>query len=359
VKTPESDWIKHDYPELRIVDEELWLAVQRFDDAAAENSRRSIAESAGREHSAPPRGARTPPRFSALAMRSIPVSFARISKIRRTTRASDGLTANFFLDKGRLKSRPTVSPRLLSRFLRCSCGSTMYARMKKNSRPVYVCIRRAHRGVSECGLKPLPVEWADKMFYRHFEGVLVSRIVIDALDEYLAEVREGQEDPKKIEAEAKRPRAEIQRLIRHAADGEIDEIGQAVKERKAKLAELEGQLACVGGVKEFEMREFAERVGPVLRDWQEHLRRNTTTAQQVLHKFLPNRITVSPNGRGGWKFSGPVDYSRIAEDVGIDAIVRAVKAYGSRESKRAVGAYGSRASNSGWRTCWRTSGTPR
>jgi hypothetical protein len=236
----------------------------------------------------------------------------------------------------------------------------MYARVKRRpytSRPVYVCMNNSLYGRRKCaGLPPIPVAWADKAIVQHFEDVLVSKIVVDELEKFLDETRPARgEDPATLESEAKRLRAEIARLVRQAAAGEVEEISDAVRERKSRLEGVEGRLSAAGGVKPFELREFAERIEPVLEDWREHLKKNPTVAQQVLAKFLPIRLTVSPRPGGGWQITGPLDVSRIAEDVGIDAVTAAISAYGAPRDRRSLAdLYGTP-----WRTCWRRSESRR
>ena len=60
---------------------------------------------------------------------------------------------------------------------------------------------------------------------------------------------------------------------------------------------------------------------PILKDWREHLRKNPHTAQQVLRKVLPSRLTVTPTEDGGWKFSGRLcDYRKVLAELGFDAV---------------------------------------
>jgi hypothetical protein len=100
------------------------------------------------------------------------------------------------------------------------------------------------------------------------------------------------------------------------AAGEQEDIRAAVQEREAKLEHLEGTLQGLGVVKEFDLSQFVERVAPVLKDWREHLRKNTATAAQVLRKLIPNRLTVTADADGGWTIDGPTIYSAILKERG-------------------------------------------
>lgn len=72
------------------------------------------------------------------------------------------------------------------------------------------------------------------------------------------------------------------------------------------------------------MDEFVARVGPVLKDWRGHLRKNTHVAQQVLRKVLPARLTVTLLPDGGWEFEGLCDYRKVLAELGLDAVMAVV-----------------------------------
>lgn len=59
---------------------------------------------------------------------------------------------------------------------------------------------------------------------------------------------------------------------------------------------------------------------PVVQDWPEHLRKNVSTAQQVLRKILPEEIKAMPTETGGWKYQAMTDYSAVLREVRLDAI---------------------------------------
>jgi hypothetical protein len=77
---------------------------------------------------------------------------------------------------------------------------------------------------------------------------------------------------------------------------------------------------------------------PVVQDWPKHLRKNVSTAQQVLRKILPEEIKAMPTETGGWKFQAMTDYSAVLREVRLDAIstiLQEVKLSGSRPRRAA------------------------
>ena len=127
-------------------------------------------------------------------------------------------------------------------------------------------------------------------------------------------------DPAPLKAEAATIKAEVANLVAGLARGDLSDIHDAIRNRKARLEHLEGMLRGVGAAKDFDIAEFTERVGPVLKDWREHLRKNPHTAQQVLRKILPTKISVTPLPDGGWRFDGLCDYRKVLAELGLDAV---------------------------------------
>ena len=74
--------------------------------------------------------------------------------------------------------------------------------------------------------------------------------------------------------------------------------------------------------------DFRSRLEPVLADWLSHLLRNVSTAQAVLRKILPRKLTATPDADGGWTISGPHDLSNVLKEAGYSAVVRALQTAG-------------------------------
>jgi len=45
----------------------------------------------------------------------------------------------------------------------------------------------------------------------------------------------------------------------------------------------------------------------------------------VLRKILPTKVTVTPLANGGWKFSGLADYTKVLQELGLDAVTRVLE----------------------------------
>jgi site-specific DNA recombinase len=238
---------------------------------------------------------------------------------------SDASAANTWRDAaGRLKSRATKSPFLLSPFIACECGSPMHAKQSgkgDKKRWLYTCTRHHLLGNKACANgRGIRVEWLDRAVLDTFEEALVGHVVLTQLQEVLGEQQAKAIDPEPLQAEAKKLKAEIKRLVDGLASGDLADIHDAVRARKARLEHLEGTLSGLGAVKEFDLVAFAEKVTPVIADWREHLRKNNATAAQVLRKLIPNRLTVVPQAGGGWSIKGDCDYSAVLKECGLSAV---------------------------------------
>ena len=117
------------------------------------------------------------------------------------------------------------------------------------------------------------------------------------------------------------------------AAGDYEDIREGLAARRARLEHLEGSLQGIGVAADFDLAEFAERMLPVIADWQAHLKKNTSTAQQVLRKIRPEKIKATPGPDGSWEFDMMADYSAVLRECGLDAvnaILEEVRLSGSR-----------------------------
>ena len=282
--------IRRPVPELRIIDEKLWRAVQEVNQQAEA----------------------------------------------KAGRAADG----------RLKSKPTASKWLLSPFLACGvCGSAMHAK-KSGKTYRYVCTARHTWGAAKCSNpRGLAVTIADKVLLDAFEEALAGKLVLDALEAFLDEHRRRSADPAPLRAEAATIKTEIANLVVGLAKGDLEDIHDAIRDRKARLEHVEGQLQGIGAAKDFDLADFTDRVGPILKNWREHLRTNAHVAQQVLRKILPTRVTVTPLPAGAWRFDGLADYTKVLAELGLDAVTAVIQ-----ETAKSSGTPARRAGRSSRRT---------
>jgi len=229
---------------------------------------------------------------------------------------------------GRLKSRPTASPHLLTPFLACGlCGKPMHHRRDKKQREWLICSTVHRSGKQRCpNTKQLSVELAEKAVMTAFEEALAGKIVMTELEAVLERQRAAQRDPAPLQAEANKIRAELKRLVDSLARGELDEVHEAIGARRARLSEVEAELSGAAAIQSIDPDAFRERVGEVLADWRAHLRKNVSTAQQVLRKILPTRLMLTPSKKPGvlWEFEGTTDYRKVLDEFGLDAVRAAI-----------------------------------
>jgi site-specific DNA recombinase len=240
---------------------------------------------------------------------------------------SDQSASNTWRDKaGRLKSRATnTSGFLLSPFIACPCGSPMHPKQSGRGDKrawLYTCTRRHLLGKKGCtvGGRGIRVEYLDRAILQSFEEGLIGHTVMAQVQEVLSEQKARAIDPKPLEADVKRLKAEIKRLTDALASGELEDIHEAVRTRKARLEHLEGTLSGLGAVQEFDLSAFAEKVTPVIADWQAHLKKNHATAAQVLRKLIPHRLTIHTEPGGGWRVQGDVEYSALLRECGFSVV---------------------------------------
>ena len=101
----------------------------------------------------------------------------------------------------------------------------------------------------------------------------------------------------------------------------------AIEERERRIDEIEKILASATAIQEIDVEQFRARTEEVLADWREHLRKNPSTARQVLRKCLPEKLTVTPDPvTGGWTLEGWTDYRKVLGEVGLSAVTTAVAA---------------------------------
>ena len=233
---------------------------------------------------------------------------------------------------GRLKSRPTESRHLLAPFLACGvCGGSMHVQYSKKREERLFCTRRHNLGAVRCSnQRGLLVKAAEHFILDKFAEVLVSKIVMSKIEAALEAHRAAQADPEPLRAEAKRLRAEIKRLVDSLASGEVEEVRDAVNQRRARLDRVEEELSGAAAIQGIDSRavraDIAAEMEALMADWRAHLRKNTSTAQQVLRKILPQKLRVTPSKSGDkWFFEGMTDYTAALREVGFAPALSALE----------------------------------
>jgi site-specific DNA recombinase len=230
---------------------------------------------------------------------------------------------------GRLKSRPTESKHLLPAFLSCGvCGGSLHIRYIKG-RQFLFCTNRHLYGKTKCpNARRLPVSYAEKFLFQSFETAFVGSLVLDQLRLALEAQRAATQDPEPLRIELRSLKSQIANLIESLASGKgMSTITSAIAEREARVVEIEQILARATALEDIDVEQFRAQTEEVLTDWRDHLRKNPSTARQVLRKCLPEKMKVTPDPvTGGWRLEGWTDYRKVLEEVGLSAVTTAVEA---------------------------------
>ena len=264
---PEGEWVRLPVPELRIVDEDVWSAVQ---------ARRAAAQQ----------------------------SYSRVNRGERFGRPANGRESKY----------------LLTGLTRCDvCGHSLIvmSRSHRSRRAFfYRCGGFHSKGSAVCSNNvQLPLEAADNAILGEIEAYVlhpqvVARAVALALDEL-------QPAPGRVDAERKHLVAERTKVER-----EIENIvacikrGQQFASLDAELGVLEGRQAALtdqlGGLDRvcdfrFDRRQVERDLVTKLDDWRGLLRSEVREARPILRLLVPDRITFEPaeiDGLRGCRYSG-------------------------------------------------------
>ncbi|MEE8191631.1 MAG: recombinase family protein, partial [Gemmatimonadales bacterium] len=278
---PESEWIRQEVPELRIVSEELWTAVQ-----------------------------------------------TRLGRMRaKYLRGTDG----------RLWGRPKSgidSKYLLSGLARCGvCGGGLYVKSRSHGRRrayFYGCTSYHQRGTSICpNGQELPMGHADR--------VVLSAILEDMLDPTLVEAvvvkaLEGLK-PLRDDAASRRQQlhttlgelgSEVERLTTAIArGGELPSLLVALQERETRRAALRAEqddLAALDRTTHIDPRLLEADIRARVQDWRGLLTRQTTHARRLLRTLLDGPMIFTPlqDDPRAWEFTAKGRLDRLLAGI-VDA----------------------------------------
>lgn len=238
---PESEWLRVEAPQLRIVDEAVGVAV---DERRADRRDRYLRAPGGR-------------------------IIAR--------------------------SSTTTGKYLLSGLLMCPCGGSFEAQKNPHGRRpghVYVCSTRRRKGPAVCANDlALPIAETDDAILTVIEGEVLDPKVIDrVLDSAFADPAD---DRAVLEAERARLVAELTNLTAAiAAGGEIGALVDALRERDRRLKSIDVRLtAREAPDREALRRALEQRID----EWRTVLRAHPTQARMVLQHVV-GPIHLFPSG---------------------------------------------------------------
>ncbi len=232
---------------------------------------------------------------------------------------------------GKLFGRPELSREhhyLWSGFLECGqCGGRMFVG-KKTYRPKvqswYGCSYHVQRGDAVCGNGTYaPVDALDAALLDGVEKAVLDPVALRyVLDRAAADIRRTlTEDPRKIQTLQKR-RAEVQRKISRLVDAVAD--GKApravldqIQALEGELDRLDGAIAAVearGGLGSLDVARAVRDLEPALVAWKDILRGNPVRARQVLKKIVAGPIRMEPLPAGqGYRWQGQLHGGAVLE----------------------------------------------
>jgi site-specific DNA recombinase len=285
-KRDESEWIRIEAPDLRVISDDLWQRVK-----ATLDTRAAIF----------PRG-------------------------------SD----RKLLGRPRYKDESSY---LLVGFARCStCGGPIGTDLRgwgspgaRRSVPHYACLDSKRRGKAICiNRVALRQDLLDGAILSAIGGVLDPAVLSQAVEKALARLAKRQQAVIERRTEVERELAQVQlrldRLIDALADGSLpaDEIKarlSAEKARKTVLSANREKLGRVAGIASMQVEQITGRLRSRIADVAGLLSKQTVQARQMLRKVLADKIDLEPVGFGkqrGYKFRGALSLERLIEGVAMN-----------------------------------------
>ncbi len=258
---PADDWVRAEVPQLRIIDDALWQAVQtRKAKTRAHYLRQADGPLAGKSES--------------------------------------GLTAQH----------------LLNGLARCGVchGPLIFAAKNPKSRRYY-CSTRLHRGACDNN-KGVPEHALDRLVEEKVHNLLTEEAVVDVLfkrawerdQEFKAALAGQSKERERAEQDITRLEAVIARLTDAIEQGQP--VGDRLKQRRAELEGLKAKVAVRPAVR-LSKQEIASHLAAIKRAGHV-INGDPVGVRQVMRKLGIERVTVTPCD-GGWDVDGLADLSRL------------------------------------------------
>lgn len=258
-----SAWIHVNAPDLRIIDEPLWTAVQQR------------------------------------------AATARVTYLR----ASGGTFG-----------RPTdahESKYLLTGFARCSeCGASMLVRSRDHGRKrvyFYACSAFHRRGRAVCGNSlAVRIERADDAILTDIERYVlhpkvVSRAIALALDALRPSSQASEQERARLDRELRKVQTEIGNLTAGlAAGGDLPSLVAALRAAEQRRRSTEAQRVANGHTAVTFTTQMAadleQQVLAKIAQWRATMRQEAPEARQVLRQLIVDRVSLAPTSRDGERF---------------------------------------------------------
>jgi transcription elongation GreA/GreB family factor len=282
-RVPETEWIRVQHPELRIVPQPLWNAAQ---------------------------------------VRKA----ATFATYRQTP-------------DGRLSGKPErsalASKYLLAGMLRCGvCGGKMVSLRRRGNLGgklylYYVCWTSQGRGAAVCNSRRMvPMERLHDMVITVFQQDILTPA---RLEQVIQDLARGHEHGsaraaavrRALEADLRRVEGRIANLTEAvAAGGEVKSLIAAIKAAEREQQDIRARLEHADGLQKataaWDISAYREKVMALLEDWQGALEAAPQIARQILRKLLISDIIVTPgqNAAGRWfEFKAKGTYRRAVYGV--------------------------------------------
>jgi len=277
VDVPEPEWIRVAKPELQLVTDELWAAVQARKEA--------LFKSYLRTHN------------------------------------------------GQLQGRPeqTVSEHLLTGFAVCGvCGGRLVvwsaSAKKKTTHRYLICWRHRSGGDAACAnAKSVQLQALSEAIVRHFKDDVLT---LDRLLQIQRDlVADADSSPERVaarraslEADEKRVALRLAKLTDAVAEGgSVKTLVDAIKVAEREQRELQARLAALDATQKAianwsDTGEWS-KVRALVEDWQGALDGTPAVARQILRKLLVSPIKVTPLAEGGFRYEAEGSYSRLISGI--------------------------------------------
>lgn len=268
VNVPAEQWLRVDAPQLRIVDDALWRAVQARQERTRETypGRRKNGQLQGRRES--------------------------------------GL----------------ISQYLLAGFLRCgACGGNLIVTTRSGRGGVkryWICTVAHHRGKDICAnVQGIPYEPLTEAVISTFKENFCNPVALGQMLMREFEERAVAPEARKAEVEAvRRDIAKIERetarMVTAVAEGEGDAapLVEGIRSRERQKADLQAKLEHLDGLElaaeSFDIVDWLEEMRDLLANTRDLLEADTAAGRQLLRACLPKPFVVTPDGKGGWNYEG-------------------------------------------------------
>jgi site-specific DNA recombinase len=269
---PKEEWIHQEVPELRIVPEPLWQAVQE-------------------------------------RLKTSGASYLRASNGQLWGRPANGIESKY----------------LLTGLAQCGvCGGSLIAHSRSSGRHrkyVYQCSYHYLRGKAVCrdGIL-LPMDETNHAVLETFEREVLHPSVVAVGLRHGLELLKPAEDsvvPRRaaLQADLAVLDQELTRFTAAVAQGgDLPALVEAIKVREERKRRLQEELADLEGlqrVASIDLGQLQSELQARLADWQELLNRQVPVARQIIKKLLTGRIIFRQRDDGTYEFSGQATLGRI------------------------------------------------